>query len=417
MGIEKGYYIYQDITGRAGAKENYEHNPAAEKELFRSAIRELLNEYDSEIKGIEIGVLNGETSAFLLGINARITLAGIDPIIPDSMEATLIGSRDAIQKNTLFAGSRWTFIQDYSFNCYYHFQDDTIDFLFIDGDHTYEAVKRDFVLFFPKIKSGGLLFFHDSRMNRGGANFHVGSSEFVDQLIGGDERLELIGEAFSLTCFKKNKVKPDYAITKEQFQNFWGEDGYYEEFSWGIGIDRVCEAALYPFLSKSKKVMEIGSGGGTFTDRIVNNVLHTTAIDVIRMPKRFREYRDFTYVELANEDYSCTGVEDDTFDFVFTYNVFCHLSNSSLKEYLKSVHRVLKRGGDFVFMLSCYENLVRYGLEKGEGTYQLGDFLPIGHFYQSKETLPLIMEITQWDVMSENLTPEHRDILVHLRKN
>ena len=36
-----------------------------------------------------------------------------------------------------------------------------IDLLFIDGSHIYEDVKADFELFFPWVKPGGLVFFHD----------------------------------------------------------------------------------------------------------------------------------------------------------------------------------------------------------------------------------------------------------------
>jgi cephalosporin hydroxylase len=36
-----------------------------------------------------------------------------------------------------------------------------VDFLFIDGDHTYEGVKQDFELYSPLVKTGGLIAFHD----------------------------------------------------------------------------------------------------------------------------------------------------------------------------------------------------------------------------------------------------------------
>jgi len=36
-----------------------------------------------------------------------------------------------------------------------------IDFLFIDGDHTYPGVKRDFELYGPLVRKGGLIAFHD----------------------------------------------------------------------------------------------------------------------------------------------------------------------------------------------------------------------------------------------------------------
>jgi cephalosporin hydroxylase len=39
--------------------------------------------------------------------------------------------------------------------------DSQIDFLFIDGDHTYEGVKADFEMYAPLVRKGGLIAFHD----------------------------------------------------------------------------------------------------------------------------------------------------------------------------------------------------------------------------------------------------------------
>lgn len=36
-----------------------------------------------------------------------------------------------------------------------------VDFLFIDADHSYESVKRDFELWRPLVRSGGMIAFHD----------------------------------------------------------------------------------------------------------------------------------------------------------------------------------------------------------------------------------------------------------------
>jgi len=36
-----------------------------------------------------------------------------------------------------------------------------IDFLFIDGDHTYEGVLQDFEMYSPLVKRGGIIAFHD----------------------------------------------------------------------------------------------------------------------------------------------------------------------------------------------------------------------------------------------------------------
>jgi predicted O-methyltransferase YrrM len=36
-----------------------------------------------------------------------------------------------------------------------------LDFLFIDGDHTYDGVRADFELYAPLVRSGGIIAFHD----------------------------------------------------------------------------------------------------------------------------------------------------------------------------------------------------------------------------------------------------------------
>jgi predicted O-methyltransferase YrrM len=36
-----------------------------------------------------------------------------------------------------------------------------LDFLFIDGDHSYKGVKRDFELYLPLVREGGIIAFHD----------------------------------------------------------------------------------------------------------------------------------------------------------------------------------------------------------------------------------------------------------------
>jgi hypothetical protein len=43
------------------------------------------------------------------------------------------------------------------------FPDQFFDFVYVDGDHTYEGVKEDLRLYMPKIRSGGLLIGDDYR--------------------------------------------------------------------------------------------------------------------------------------------------------------------------------------------------------------------------------------------------------------
>jgi len=41
------------------------------------------------------------------------------------------------------------------------FQDASLDWIYIDGDHRYEAVKNDLDKYFPKVKPGGFIICDD----------------------------------------------------------------------------------------------------------------------------------------------------------------------------------------------------------------------------------------------------------------
>ena len=149
---------------------------------------------------VEIGVLHGNTTRVLLK-NSSCKVYGIDPIIPDSMNKNLIGNMSYI--NTLKTDYPWRFIfiKDYSYNVVKTWNE-PIDYLFIDGDHSYEAVKRDFNDWFPHVNSGGVIAFHDSAVFRGGPAWWDGPSKFVDEILH-DERLGYIKTVHSMTIFRK----------------------------------------------------------------------------------------------------------------------------------------------------------------------------------------------------------------------
>lgn len=201
---------------------------------------------------------------------------------------------------------------------------------------------------------------------------------------------------------------------KEFFQRTWGKFGYIEPFSYGVGYQKVYEVAIDPFISTDKTALEIGPGGGTFTQLMIGKFNHLTAIDVIRKPPQFDSYENFTYLELPDQSFNCEGVKSNSIDFCFSYNVFCHLSNDAIKQYLKGVHRVLHKGFDFVFMIANFEHTKKHVVNPEK--YSLGDFLPMGHFYQDLRTLDLIMDKSKWEVVNSNLLPTHRDIVIHLKK-
>lgn len=72
-----------------------------------------------------------------------------------------------------------------------------IDILHIDADHSYEGVKRDFELWSPCVRPGGLILFHDIISHKE----NVG--KFFDELVGEKMRLDIRGAG--LGAYIKNE--------------------------------------------------------------------------------------------------------------------------------------------------------------------------------------------------------------------
>jgi predicted O-methyltransferase YrrM len=65
-----------------------------------------------------------------------------------------------------------------------------LDFLFIDGDHTYEGVKKDFEMYSPLVRKGGLIAFHDVCVHSAESGCNV--NKFWEEIKNCYEHEELI---------------------------------------------------------------------------------------------------------------------------------------------------------------------------------------------------------------------------------
>jgi len=56
---------------------------------------------------------------------------------------------------------QYSAVKDVSENAVLKFEDDSVDFIFIDGDHSYSAVFNDITMWLPKLRAGGIMCGHD----------------------------------------------------------------------------------------------------------------------------------------------------------------------------------------------------------------------------------------------------------------
>jgi len=131
---------------------------------------------DKEIFGAEIGVLNGNTAHRILKELPLLTHNMIDPWKPPTKSSDYYKTGDDNSRQTkeqfdkcyektkklcAFAGKRAIYYRMKSETAAAKFEDKSLDFVFIDGDHSYNGVKKDIELWLPKIKSTGWIGGHD----------------------------------------------------------------------------------------------------------------------------------------------------------------------------------------------------------------------------------------------------------------
>lgn len=111
-------------------------------------------------KVVEIGVMYGRSLAILMACTAAVgktfDITGVDlwqgpPSFNECSDwLKLAGLRDGIK---LMQGDSLEIAKDYA--------DDSLDLVFIDGDHSFEGCSADIRAWLPKVKIGGYLAGHD----------------------------------------------------------------------------------------------------------------------------------------------------------------------------------------------------------------------------------------------------------------
>jgi hypothetical protein len=117
---------------------------------------------------IEIGVNKGEFSKIILS-NWNGTLHMCDPWkyidgyldIANVDDTSFENIYQEAKNNVYHFKDRAKIIRDFSINASKSFNDNSLDLVYIDADHSYNGCLLDIQTWFPKVKSGGLICGHD----------------------------------------------------------------------------------------------------------------------------------------------------------------------------------------------------------------------------------------------------------------
>ena len=152
-----------------------------------------LQEMGDNLVGCEIGVCHGFTTEYMLKNVPTITkIYAVDnyPSFVDWDGTRVTAERQQETKERCFKRlspfiDKVTFFYEDSAKFATTLEDNSLDFVFIDGDHSYEATLNDCILYWPKVKSGGMFAGHDINL----VSVDKALREFFKQL--GKEKVEL----------------------------------------------------------------------------------------------------------------------------------------------------------------------------------------------------------------------------------
>ena len=131
-------------------------------------IAHLANQYKWTI-GAELGIWRGRTFLHLLEHCPNLTLIGVDlwEPQPDNQgpETWENWPHEQYEKDVRNRarkyGKRAIIIKNWTDKAAEQVEDNSLDFVFVDADHSTEAVRNDFITWIPKVKDSGFLIGHD----------------------------------------------------------------------------------------------------------------------------------------------------------------------------------------------------------------------------------------------------------------
>lgn len=120
------------------------------------------------VTGIEIGTCRAESTAYLLAECSNI--AKIHTVDPYKAYDDWVGNinQEIVDKFMMIAqenlkpyGDRFEMVRLTSAEAAAKFEPESVDFIFVDGDHSYDATLADCKAYYPLLKKGGFFCGHD----------------------------------------------------------------------------------------------------------------------------------------------------------------------------------------------------------------------------------------------------------------
>lgn len=127
--------------------------------------------------GVEIGVRGGEFSLMVISKCPYIKLFGIDPYtrVKGYRDITRSETFDRYEKEAhqkLDPFNNYHFVRKLSLEAVNDFEDESLDFVYIDANHGYDYVMEDIMAWIKKVRKGGIVC-GDDYLRRKNSQFYA----------------------------------------------------------------------------------------------------------------------------------------------------------------------------------------------------------------------------------------------------
>ena len=113
-------------------------------------------------KGAEVGVAEGRNARAMLDRVPGLHLTLVDPYSAYSRYSQALLDQRLVWAQKRLEGRDVTFMRMTSLEASQQVEDGSLDFVYIDGDHRFDAVMMDIILWAPKVRKGGIVAGHDA---------------------------------------------------------------------------------------------------------------------------------------------------------------------------------------------------------------------------------------------------------------
>jgi SAM-dependent methyltransferase len=218
------------------------------------------------------------------------------------------------------------------------YQDESLDFVFIDASHEYEDVKNDILAWLPKVKKGGILAGHDF------TDPFPGVVNAVNELLGSNNTY-IDEQCWIHTKSTFKNIEEQRAWNDP---NMWDEGGHEWSKSFGT-TENLWNKFIFDDIKdfRGKKILEIAPGHGRWTQflSILASELLVVDLNPTCIEKTKEKLGHHVLAYFVNNGNDLPRVRNNTQDLVFSFDSFVHFHKNVINDYLKEIYRVLKPGG------------------------------------------------------------------------